>query len=373
MPRTGWVKPAQDHRLSDHLAWGLLTRVFPPDVVDLAVADSGRVQQRERMLPSRLVVYYVMGLALFSQSSYEEVMRMLVAGQEWAAGDAWADSRPAPSIPTKAALFKARTRLGAEPLERLFARVAVPLAAAATGTAATDRPGFHRDLRLLSIDRTALDVPDTPANNDAFNRPIVPQVLPLPQVPVVGLTEVATSAIVDAVVGGAAAPQQDDPLVGMLAKLPADTLVLGGAELFSSSRWSIAAATGAQLLWTIPPDVALERGERLADDSYTAAIGKANTEVRIIDVGADAGRSIPSRLATTLLDPVHSPADELAALHGGPGSIAAAFDELRAHPRSPRVVLRSKVPDGVRQEVYGYLCVHYAIRWLLAGGPDLRR
>ena len=84
MPRAGWVKPETDQRLSDHISIGVLTRVFPPDLVDRVINESGRTEQRHRLLPARVVVYHVLGLARFSQSSYEEVMRMLVKGLSWA-------------------------------------------------------------------------------------------------------------------------------------------------------------------------------------------------------------------------------------------------------------------------------------------------
>ena len=86
MPRAGWVKPQDDQRLSDHVALGVLTSTFPPWLVDEVVEATGRTQQRSRLLPARLVVYYVMGLALFAQSSYEEVMRNLVEGLAWESG-----------------------------------------------------------------------------------------------------------------------------------------------------------------------------------------------------------------------------------------------------------------------------------------------
>ena len=127
MPRTGWVKPETDQRLSDHISIDVLTRVFPPDLVDRVVKAAGRTEQRQRQLRARVVVYYVLGLALFSQCAYEEVMRLLVEGLSWEQGwsNAW-------NVPTKAALFKVRTRLGPEPLEALYRHSAVPLADKAT-------------------------------------------------------------------------------------------------------------------------------------------------------------------------------------------------------------------------------------------------
>ena len=123
MPRAGWVKPASDQRLSDHISIGVLTRVFPPELVDAVVAETGRVEQRQRLLPARVVVYYVLAMALFSGSSYEEVMRLLVEGLAWESGwqRAW-------EVPSKPAIFMARKRLGSEPLELLFRSVCSPLA-----------------------------------------------------------------------------------------------------------------------------------------------------------------------------------------------------------------------------------------------------
>src|SRR5437763_3024570 len=123
MPRAGWMKPENDQRLSDHISLGVLTRVFPPDLVDRVVSDAGRREIRHRLLPARVVVYYVLAMALFSDASYEEVMRQLVEGLSWASGwqRVW-------EVPSKAAIFKARQRLGPEPLELLFGAVAKPLA-----------------------------------------------------------------------------------------------------------------------------------------------------------------------------------------------------------------------------------------------------
>ena len=101
MPRGGWVKPETDQRLSDHISIGVLTRVFPPDLVDRVVKETGRGERRQRLLPARVVVYYVLGLALFSQCAYEEVMRMLVEGLSWEQG--WASTW---NVPTKAALLQ---------------------------------------------------------------------------------------------------------------------------------------------------------------------------------------------------------------------------------------------------------------------------
>src|SRR4029453_13851064 len=115
MPRAGQVKPPTDERLSDRIAIGLLTRVFSPEVVDSVVAATDRGEVRSRLLPARVVVYYVLAMCLFSGQGSEEGMRLLVGGVEWLGR--W---RRAWAVPSTAAIAKARARLGPEPLRALF-------------------------------------------------------------------------------------------------------------------------------------------------------------------------------------------------------------------------------------------------------------
>jgi hypothetical protein len=84
MPRPGQVKPETDERLSDRIAVGLLTRSFPPELVDRVVAECGRSGQRNRLLPPRVVVYFVLAMCLFAGQGYEEVARLLTHGLAWA-------------------------------------------------------------------------------------------------------------------------------------------------------------------------------------------------------------------------------------------------------------------------------------------------
>jgi hypothetical protein len=361
------VKPETDQRLSDHISIGVLTRVFPPELVDRVINESGRTEQRHRLLPARVVVYYVLGLALFSQSSYEEVMRMLVEGLSWAG-----DWRRSWNVPTKAALFKARMRLGSAPLEALFKETASPMASKKT------KGAWFKGRRLMAIDGTCLDVADTEANDAAFGRPGSKGpggVGAFPQIRVVGLAECATHAIVDAVIGRSR-DSEHRLAVGLVDSMGPDTLVLADRGFFSFSLWTKASATGADLLWRTKSSHVLPVKERLVDGSFLSVIYPSlkdrrhdtNTvtlrvvEYSLGDPGAD---DTTYRLLTTILDPRVAPANELAGLYAERWEIESAFDELKTHQRSPRVVLRSKMPDGVLQEAYGYLCVHYAIRWLM--------
>ncbi len=159
MPRAGWIKPVSERRLSDLVSVGVLTRTFPPDLVDEVIAGVGRTEQRNRSLPARVMAYFAIGMALHSEGSYEDVLGLLTDGLSWSSGEA-----PV-KLPSKSAIFQARDRLGFEPVKALFDRVAAPLAE--PGTAGASLAGR----RLVAIDGTCLDVADSAANADHFGRP----------------------------------------------------------------------------------------------------------------------------------------------------------------------------------------------------------
>jgi Insertion element 4 transposase N-terminal/Transposase DDE domain len=367
VPRAGWVKPASDQRLSDHISIGVLTRVFPPELVDAVVAEAGRGERRQRLLPARVVVYYVLAMALFSDASYEEVMRQLVEGLSWASGwqRVW-------EVPSKAAIFKARQRLGSEPLELLFGAVAQPLAGKRTHGA------FYRGLRLMSLDGTCLDVADTLENEAAFGRPGSSrgERSAFPQVRLVGLSECATHAITDATIGpyGTSERVLADELLGAL--MPG-MLCLADRGFYSFERFQAARQSGAELLWRVMTKQRPPREQGLPDGSYLSSVYAFTDRhkhdqpmsVRVVEYELnDAGRARGEeryRLLTTILDHERAPAAELARLYSERWEIENALDELKTHQRGPRVVLRSKQPDGVYQEAYAYLSVHYAIRRLM--------
>jgi hypothetical protein len=160
MPRAGQLKPPAGERLPDRIAIGLLTVTFPPEVVDRVVAETGRVQQRSRLLPARVVVYYVLAMCLFFGQGYEEVARLLTGGLAYARR--WQGTW---RVPTTAAITRARAKLGPEPLRALFGAVCQPLATEATAGA------FYRQWRLVAVDGTTFDLPDTAANAGFFGRP----------------------------------------------------------------------------------------------------------------------------------------------------------------------------------------------------------
>ena len=294
---------------------------------------------------------------------------MLVAGHSWATG--WSHDW---SVPTKAALFQARKRLGPEPLRVLYDKAVVTLA---DPQVAGD---FYRSWRLMSIDGLCLDVADTDANVERFGQASCRgdgRGGAFPQVRVVGLAECGSHAIIDAAVG--AYRQGEQTLVeSVLRSLLPDMLLLADRGFFSYTLWDKARSTGADLLWRIKSTAVLPVEKRYSDGSFGSRIypgTKARRnhtdgiDVRVVEYTLAPGDTDADertyRLMTTITDSDAAPAAELAQLYTQRWEIETAFAELKTHQRGPGMVLRSKMPDGVIQEVYGYLCVHYAIRWLM--------
>jgi hypothetical protein len=256
MPRAGWVKPQDDQRLTDHVALGVLSRTFPPGLVDAVIGGAGREQRRSRLLPSRLVVYYVLAMALFSSAGYEEVMRHLVEGLSWESG--W---RQEWAVPSQPAISQARARLGPEPLELLFARACVPLGA-------RGMPGaFYRRWRLVSMDGSTLDAADTPENEEAFGRAGSGRGEgrgAFPQVRLVALAECGTHAMF-AVAMGAFGDSEQILARDLVAALTPGMLVLADRGFTAHPLFSVFAATGADLCWRAKGNAALPVLERLVD------------------------------------------------------------------------------------------------------------
>ena len=369
MPRGGWRKPASDRRLSDLVSVGVLTRTFPPALVDEVVAGCGRTEQRNRSLPARAMAYFSIGMALHSEGSYEDVLALLTDGLAWTSGE-----EPI-ALPSKSAIFQARARLGSEPLQVLFSKVATPLATAGT-------PGvWLGGRRLIAIDGTCLDVADTPENSAFFGRPGVMkgEQAAFPQARVVAVAECGTHAIIDAAVGTYTTPE-NTLARQVIDRLKPGTLLLADRGLCGFPLWSRAFATGADLLWRANSNMKPRFIESLADCSWLAELrpsGNAGRKaepltIRVIDYRIDDGRHNDEsyRLFTTILDPNDVSALDLAAAYSQRWEIESAFDELKTHQRGPRTVLRSKSPDLVLQEIWGHLCCHYAIRTLMWEAAD---
>ena len=285
---------------------------------------------------------------------------------QWTDGLAWSSRWHSRVPPSKSGIFQARVRLGFEAVEALFRRVAAPLATAAT-------PGaWLGGRRLVAIDGCCLDVADTPENAVFFGRPGVSkgEKAAFPQARVVAVAECGTHAVFDAVVGsyGTAKVVLARELIG---RVRPGMLLLADRGFYGFGLWKAAVATGADLLWRMRSSQRLDPIEILADGSYLSQVFEVHNYKRrgdgLIVRVIDDGRPNENRyqLITTILDPDDASATDLAIAYGQRWEIEGVLDELKTHQRGPRAVLRSKSPDLVLQEIWGYLCCHYAIRTLM--------
>lgn len=362
MPRAGQLRSVE--RLSDRVAIGVLTAAFPPSLVDSVLASTGRVEQRSRLLPARLVVYFVLAMCLFSGQGYEEVARLLTEGlrgrRRW---------RSEWTVPSTAAIWKARSRLGVEPVKELFATVCSPVAERET------RGAFYRDWRLTAVDGTTFDLPDTKANVEAFGRP--PRSgrgeanVGYPQIRMVGLVECGTH-VVFAAATGPLRTGEHALARQVFTSLGPGMLLLADRGFFGVDLWQSAAVTGADLLWRVRKDIVLAVVEQLPDGSYLSEIfdqrdihhTRQGVRVRVVEYTI-AGHEDVYRLITTIFDPNRAPASELAALYAQRWEFESTLDEIKTHLGGSHLVLRSQHPDGAEQELYGFLLVHHAIRTLM--------
>jgi len=352
-------------RISDHVTLGVLTTTVPAALIDAVLAETGRQSQRYRRLPARLVVYYVMALALYAQASYGEVLRCLVEGVRWLRL-----SGTAPALADKSAICRARTRLGPAPLKALYARIAAPFAT-------PDTPGaWYGGRRLVSLDGTTIDLPDTPELVERFGRPPASRGQSgFPQLRLLTLAETGTHALF-----AVALDRYTTSEVGLapplLARLQPGMLCLADRAFAGFELWRTAAASGADLLWRVRRNQVLPCCERLPDGSYLSRLyaspkqrrhDEGGQVVRVIDYRLEGivGAEPLYRLVTTLLDPGAAPAPELAALYHERWESESTFAELKVTLPGERLMLRSRRADLVEQELYGLLLVHFALRRLM--------
>ena len=368
-------------RFTDGVSIGVLTRIFDRDLVDDVLAVTGRREQRSRLLPARVVVYYVLALCLFFEDAYEEVMRKLVNGLRFLGTwrDVW-------QVPTDGAISQARKRLGEQPVKVLFERVAQPLAVAGTKGA-----WFH-GWRVMAVDGVILDVPDTAKNRAEFGkiRHHKGGESPFPQVRIVGLGECGTHAIIAAAFDSWRV-QERELFSRILDDLEPGMLLLADRGFYSYDLWTKVRDTGVEMVWRIKEDMNLPVLEWLPDGSYRSELIPAELKadlkkglrqsipddvripVRVVEymvTNRKEGERETIRLVTSIADHELAPAIELAALYHDRWEFELTLDEIETHQMPWSRVLRSKTPDLVRQEIWALLLAHYAVRHLIHEAAD---
>ncbi len=338
----------------------VLAEAFPLETVQAILKATGRAGKRKRLLPSSMMVYYIIALGLFVGVGCREVLRRLLDGAMWI----WPNEI---RVATESAITQARQRLGSAPIEGLYGEAVVPIAKKAT------RGAWYRFWRVISLDGFILDVAESDENVKAFGRPGASRgKSAYPQTRVVGFLENGTHVFFGA--------EMDRCDVGettiarrILGKLRRNMLCLADRNFLCYPLWKQAVATGAKLVWRAKLQLVLPKMRKLADGSYLAKLypsprhrrqDRDGILVRLIDYRIDGFRE-SYRLVTNILDPAKAPALELARLYSERWTIETAFDEIKTHLRGRNIVLRSKLPDLVRQDVFGLLLAHYGVRFVM--------
>jgi hypothetical protein len=373
--------------LTDWISIGVLASSVPRDVVDEAIMATGRQAKRSNgRLPPHVMVYFVMAMALFAQEDYEEVAaRLADTLVGWGCWDAeWA-------VPTSGGITQARQRLGFPPVRQVFEQVAVPVAEELT------RGAWLGSWRLMAVDGFEWDAPATPQNTAEFgHRGSHVDASTYPKVRVVTISECGSHAVVDAEIGPVTGKGSGEQTRArrMFERLERDWLLLADRNFYDWAGWCAAGDTGAALLWRVKATIPLPVLRVLPDGSYVSVVVNPRIRardrarqvlidaagagedldptqarlVRVVEYGMpDRGEhpGVVIRLITTIIDPRGAWAAVLARAYHQRWEHETGNRQLKTVLRGPGGVLRSKSPDMVRQEIYGYLLTHYAISALI--------
>jgi hypothetical protein len=352
-------------RITDYISLGVIAKFFPLQKIESILKETGKASVRKRDLPAHVVVYYVIALAVYMRASYREVLRGLLEGLQWLL-----DPAATVKVAGKSGISQARTRLGSEPVKKLYQTVVRPMATERT------KGAWYREWRLVSLDGSTLDVADTAENEAAFGRPGASRgASAYPQIRFVALLESGTHVLTGAEMAGCRA---DETALAkqVIPRLQPGMLCLADRYYPGYELWRKAQNTGADLLWRVRKNVRLDCERRLPDGSYLSRIYRSTADrvrqrngmvVRVMEYRLEGvpGAEPLYRLMTTILDYRQAPAKELAPLYHERWEIETSLDELKTHLRGARIVLRSKTPELVRQEFYGLLMAHFAVRGLM--------
>lgn len=345
------MKDIAEERLSDRIAVGMLAWAFPPSMIERVIQRCGRLGVRNRLLPPQIMVYFVLVMCLFPNESYEEVARLLAVALPMADPEGKLKLR---EIPSTAAVSRARMRLGAEPMAALFAD-----AAHQTAADGTERRYLGR--RLRTLDGRLTEVADAPegAAPAAGRRPggTASEL----RISVLAANGSGLPLGAEILPAGRGEPAITTKL---LAQVGVGDLLLADGDYTRAALWRAAAANGADLLWTMPVGaLSAGTGVLLADGSRLCPLprtrGSGAGRVRILDPLPGDG---PRALVTTLLDPVAAPAHELRTVHAERWSFLRAAGQLRAFSNHSKKSLRSRSPEMMEQELWGYLLLYHAMR-----------
>ena len=340
--------------------------VIPADRIKQAIEATHSQERRNRRLPTHVVVALVIAMHLWSQDSILDVLKNLVNGlsSEWIRlSQRW-------RAPSKSSISEARQRVGPQVMSRLFGLVARPLATPQT-------PGaFLGGLRVMGVDGTVFDLPDTEANARVFGYPgsRAGTRAAFPKARLVVLAEAGTHLLADALI----CPYRMGERVRaikLLRSVEEGMLLMWDRGLHSYKMVRATLERHCHFLGRVPANVKFEVVKQLADGSYLSWIapdrkskkkGGGRILVRVIEYTIEQEAQPQTyRLITDLLDIERFPALLLAQEYHQRWEVENTLDELKTHLNGRKTPIRSKNPREVVQEIYGWLLAHWAVRCLI--------
>jgi hypothetical protein len=322
----------------------------------------GKNSIRNRKIPASIVVYFVIMLSLWRELPQDEVLRTLFAHYQMIDPDfIWT------TCPNKGSITKARIRLGSEVLEYVADKVLDIISP-------FNAPGsFYQGMRLMSLDGTSITLPDSPANAEYFGYPGSSRgETAFPKCRVVALIENGPRIVTSAMIGKFKDGERvlASKLIG-LNKVTPEMLLMSDRGIYSFDFFNQVANTGANILWRVKSNHTLPVVKRLDDKSFISKIFSANDRkktnpsyIRVIEYEINDQTNLKKelvRLITTLKDHKRYPAKDFPDLYHDRWEIESCFGEIKDTLPSKHALIRSHLPDLVKQEIYGLLIVHHIV------------
>jgi Transposase DDE domain len=363
-------------KLYDHLDGDLFASFFPQDMLDRCFRPSRSSRKRRiRDFTDEMFFRQLVMNCLWARESQPSVWQNMA--------HPFSLLHPSDTIPviSGGAISYQRERFDHQNLHNVMKESCQPL------SDPTRHPNaFYHGRRLVAIDGTKFNVPDTEANVEAFGRPSNQYGDgPYPQIQAVALMECGSRCVLD--VGlGTHAQAEIHSLPSLLLRLEANMLVLTDSAFLSAWFWEQLQEIGAEALCALSSTVGRKVEKRLSDGSYLTTItpnhrkiypGTRPIKIRVIEYVVtderlgEAGKCY--RLATTLLDEQTYPASELLTLYRERWEVETLFREIKSYLREQLKVLRSRTPEGVRQEVYALFLTHRTVGSLKLEAADQQR
>lgn len=340
--------------------FGQTFKAVPMQVVKDSLVATANNDQRERGLPRRSIAYFVIGLGLFSEASYQEVYRNLEESKNFISG-----SHEPVSVPVVSSLVEARQRLGYESMKEVFDRVVAPIA-----IPGQSKNCHFKGLLITAVDGTVFNTPSTEENTAYFGRPKSQHGDgSYPQVRCVGFVECGTHVFFDYEISDETIRSEQALAERLLTRAKPGQLLLADRLYCDGKKWRLATSTGADAIFRAKADTSLPVEHRLEDGSYTSTLAEGERRktscklhpVRVIEYRLGYGANEPIYRLITTLTPEQATPEQIAHLYTERWNWESVAGELKT-ALNRRSVLRSNAPEMIKQELVGLFLAHYSVR-----------